>query len=45
MLIDFIKAASERSSFENVVWVGVNEIYWNMNQISLAAFGDLVAKL
>jgi transposase len=44
MLFAHVKAAYERLSFENVVWVGADEMNRRKEQNYLTVFADLVAK-
>ena len=44
MLFAHVKAAYERSSFDNVVWVGADEINRRKGHNCLTVFADLVAK-
>ena len=44
ILFDHVKASYERLSFENVVWVGADEMNRRKGNNYLSVFADLVAK-
>ena len=44
MLFAHVKAADARLSFDNVVWVGADEMNWRKGHNYLTVFADLIAK-